>query len=293
MPSEYRTQLRSLLPYVPPNTTISNLVTAHRDSSGHLVLGPPVLNRPWEWIENLGDYPIPDTKHDNDDDGEARARYPIRNSASLSLDLFNARATGDGIISYPIGDNPRIEANMRSFEDGLSAESVFKRDWRETRIELDDDIIVGGSANRAEEVDELGGLPSFPRPTDRRSASRSRRTSPASSVRSHKSGSAKLSIAPSSGRSSPLQPPPLPRLSNSSSSEPILFDVDVPASVAHIATTSTAASSTRRASKRKLTVSDDEVEIVEGPVAAAAPGPSRAGKKPKGKTTAKTRAKKR
>jgi len=209
--------------------------------------------------------------------------------------LFNARATGDGIISYPIRDDPRIEANMRSFENGLSAESAFKRDWRETRIELDDEIIVGGSANRAEEVDELGGLPSFPRTMDSRSASRSRRTSPASSVRSHKSGSANLSIALSSDRSSPLQPPPLPRLSNSGSSEPVVINVDAPTSVAHIATTSTVtnpASSTRRALKRKLTVSDDEVEIVEGPVAAA-PGPSRAGKKPKGKTTANTRAKKR
>ena len=296
MPSEYRAQIRSLLPYVPPNSGISNLVTAHRDSSGHLVLGPPVLNRPWEWIENLGDHPVPDTKRDNDDDGDARVRYAIRNSASISLEFFNARATGEGVISSAIGEDPRIEANIRSFEDGLSAESVFKRDWRETRTELDDDIIVGGSANRAEEVDELGGLPSFPRIVDRRSASRSRsrRTSPASSTRSHKSRSANLSIAPSSGRSSPLQPPPLPRLSNSSSSEPVVIDVDAPASVSQITTTSTTinpASSTRRASKRKLTLSDDEVEIIEGP--AAAPGPSHAGKKPKGKTTAKTRAKKR
>jgi len=73
-----------------------------------------------------------------------------------------------------------------------------------------------------------------------------------------------------------------------------VIDVDAPASVSQITTTSTTinpASSTRRASKRKLTLSDDEVEIIEGP--AAAPGPSHAGKKPKGKTTAKTRAKKR
>jgi hypothetical protein len=39
-------------------------------------------------------------------------------------------------------------------------------------------------------------------------------------------------------------------------------------------------------------MSDDEIEIIEGPVNAA-PGPSRAGKKPKGKTTVKTKAKKR
>jgi len=278
-----------------PTSTVSNLVTAHRDSSGHLVLGPSVLNRPWEWIENLGDYPIPDAKHENDDDGEARVRYSIRNSASLSLDLFNARASGDGVISSAVGDDPRIEANIRSFEDGLSAESVFKRDWRETRTELEDDIVVGGSANRAEEVDELGELPLFLRTTDRRSASHSRRPSPTSSVRSHKTRSTNPSIAPSSARSSPLQPPPLPRLSNSSSGEPTVIDVDAPSSAAPITTMSTAidpASSTRRTSKRKLTNSDDEVEIIEGPVPAAAAGPSRAGKKPKGKTTAKTRAKK-
>jgi len=295
MPTDYRMQLRSLLSYVPPISTITNLVTAHRDASGHLVLGSSVLNRPWEWIENLGEVPVPDTKRDNDDDGDARVRHPIRNSASLSLDLFNARATGDGIISSAIGDDPRIEANIRSFEDGLSAESVFKRDWRETRIELEDDIVVGGSANRAEEVDELSGLPSFPRTTDRRSASHSRRPSPTSSVRSHKTRSTNPSIAPSSARSSPLQPPPLPRLSNSSSGEPTVIDVDAPSAVP-ATTRSTAidlASSTRRTSKRKLSNSDDEVEIIEGPVPATAAGPSRAGKKPKGKTTAKTRAKKR
>jgi mediator of RNA polymerase II transcription subunit 12, fungi type len=298
MPSECRTGLRSLLPYTPCPATTSNLVMAHRDSSGHLILGPPVQNRPWEWIENLGDHPLPDAKHNNDDEGQARVRYPIRNSASISLDLFNARASGDGVIPSVIGDDdPRIEANIRSFEDGLSAESVFKRDWRETRIELDDDIVVGGSANRAEEVDELGGLPSFPRKADRQSAPRSRKPSPASSVHSHKSKSTGPSMAPSSARSSPLQPPPLPRLSNSSSSEPTaVIDVDAPSSIAPAATSAgtNTASLNHRASKRKLTMSDDEVEIIEAPIAAAAAlGPSRAGKKPKGKTTAKIKAKKR
>lgn len=289
MPSEFRTQLRSLLCYVPPNDTVSNLVTAHRDSSGHLILGSPVLNRPWEWIENLGDCLIPDPKQDtNNEEGDARVRHTIRNSSSLSLDLFSARASGDGIISSMIGDDPRIEANIRSFEDGLTAESVFKRDWRETRTELDDDIVVGGSANRAEEIDELTGLPSFPRTTDQRPISRSRRPSPASTTRSHKSRSSNPSIAPSSALSSPLQPPPLPRLSNSSSDEPALIDVDAPSPAS-----ATEFASTRRASKRKLADSDDEVEIVEGPVPASTMGPSRAGKKPKGKTTTKTRAKKR
>jgi mediator of RNA polymerase II transcription subunit 12 len=243
------------------------------------VLGAPVLNRPWEWVENLGDFPAADTK----DDDEERGRHPIKNSASLSLDLFNARVTGDGIVLIDQYDS-RIEGNVRSFEDSLTAESVFKRDWRETRVELDSlDVLVGGGVNRAEEVDELGGLPSFPRTTERLSASHSLRASPvsASSIRSHQSTI--LSAAGSSVRSSPhqqpLQPPPLPRSSISSASDPI--DVDAPVT--------TSSTSTRRTSKRKITSSDDEIEIVDGPN----PAPSQVGKKSKGKPTTKARVKKR
>lgn len=234
--------------------------------------GPAVLNRPWEWIENLGDHSIPDPK--SNETGKAAA-LALKNSASISLDLFNARATGDGVVAV-IGDDPRIEANIRSFEDGLSSESIFKRDWRETRAELDDDVVVGGGINRAEEVDEVGGLPSFSRAADRRSTSRSRITSPvsATSARSHHSmiPSVGGSSARSSPRNPPLQPPPLPRSSNSSASEPI--DVDA-------LTNST--TTTRQTSKRKMSTSDDEIEIVEGPTSAH----SRAGKRPKGSTTTK------
>lgn len=278
IPAEYRRQLRWLLPDFPPIAVVSNLITAHRDSSGHLVLGAPVLNRPWEWVENLGDYPAADTK----DDEEERGRHPIKNSSSLSLDLFNARVTGDGIV--PIDENdPRLEGNIRTFEDSLNAESVFKRDWRETRIILDTkDILIGGGVNRAEEADGLGGLPSFPRATERISASRSLRASPVSapSIRSHQSTimSAACSSARSSPHQPPLQPPPLPRSSISSASDPI--DVDAPLT--------TSSTSTRRTSKRKMTTSDDEVEIVDGPN----PAPSQVGKKSKGKTT-KAKVKKR
>ena len=68
-------------------------------------------------------------------------------NTKLSFYLFNARVSGDGVLPQVLGNDLRIEANIRSFEDRLLAETVFKCDWRETRIELD----VGGS--RAEEID--------------------------------------------------------------------------------------------------------------------------------------------
>lgn len=286
MPPEHRAQLLSLLRYVPPNSTVSNLVTAHRDpSSGQLILGPPVLNRPWEWTENLGDYPVPDAKNNSNDGG--RTRFTIQNSASLSLDLFNARVSGDAIISSGTSDDPRVEANIRSFEDGLSAESIFKRDWRETRSELDNDegavnLTVGGGTNKAEEVDEPSELPNF----SSKQPLSSRRPSPASTLRSHRSSHPS---APSSALSSPLHPHPahplpLSRSSGSSAAEPIIIDVDAPISdsgVPSSAAISTAASGTRT-SKRKIETDDDEVEIIENPV----PSTSRAGKKPRGKTIA-------
>ena len=269
LPPELRDQFLSLLDFIPPEGTVTNLVTAHRDSSGHLVLGAPVVNRPWEWIENLGEPVLEGTRN-------TKQPHQIKNVSSVALELFNTRATGDRVVSSDL-DDPRIQANIRSFEDGLSSENVFQRDWRDSRTELVDDDAMGGSvgsgANRAEDLDELGSLPTFHnRPV--LSGSRSRRTSPASA--SATSNSARSQGPTGSARSSPLQPPPLPRSTQSSMSDSI--DVDAPPTSA----------TTRSAAKRKVDASDDdEVEIIEAPQ----PPPKRlAGKKPRGKTVAsKTR----
>jgi hypothetical protein len=70
--------------------------------------------------------------------GDAPAEGGIRNNASLSLELFAARATGDSV---------RSERNPRGFHDALGSESVFARDWAETRIQLTDE----SSARREDE----------------------------------------------------------------------------------------------------------------------------------------------
>jgi mediator of RNA polymerase II transcription subunit 12 len=90
------------------------------------------MNRPWDWVESLGD----------NAPGEAPSEGGIRNNASLSLELFAARATGDSV---------RSEKNPRGFHDALGGESVFARDWAETRISLVDE----SSPRRDDE--EVGG----------------------------------------------------------------------------------------------------------------------------------------
>ena len=128
MPTEYRQQLRCLLPYPPPHEGVADLVYASFDPSGQTVPGQTVMNRPWDWVECLGD----------NAPGDAPTEGGIRNNASLSLELFAARATGDTV---------RSEKNPRGFHDALGSESVFARDWAETRIPLTDE----SSARREEE----------------------------------------------------------------------------------------------------------------------------------------------
>jgi mediator of RNA polymerase II transcription subunit 12, fungi type len=191
MSPEHRAQIRTLLPYVNPNPVVVDLFQLADSSSQDSI---PVQNRPWEWIEHIGE---PSPLEPTPDDSQTRTRHLVKNSASLSLDLFGSRATGDGILNGGTGMNARVEANLRSFEDSLSSESIFRRDWRETRREAGH--IRSGP--RGEEADEVGALPAFAKRTRTTgSRSSSRRTSPASSVHSrgsfHPSGSGSLRPSP-------------------------------------------------------------------------------------------------
>ncbi|CCM03317.1 uncharacterized protein FIBRA_05445 [Fibroporia radiculosa] len=268
MPPDYRKRMRALLPYVALNLTVADLAYASRDASGSTTLLQPVQNRPWEWTEYLGDVPSGDTNVKGDEQSEDR--HVVRNSASLALELFGARMTGDAILSR--NDNAMVEEAVRTFQDNFSSESVFMRDWRETRVVLDGD--VGGKAKAGlEDESQLPGYPQSlgPGTSDRRSSSL--RASPAASNRSGRTQSGPSST--SSLRQSPAQQHPLSRLSASTSSE--VIDVD------------TFELPSGRPGKRKATSSatdnDDEIEIVEGP--------ARAAKKPRAKVSAKTRTKKR
>ncbi|KAJ7039194.1 hypothetical protein C8F04DRAFT_1087468 [Mycena alexandri] len=263
-PREYRNQIQALLRHLPPTAVVSQLATSHRDPSGQLLLDAPVLNRPWEWIENLGEL---DPKEDDKEREKERfgVQYSVKNSGSLSLEAFGARMTGDGILQTQQVD-PRTQANIRTFQDGLSADAMFKRDWRETRMEPEISTLVDPNVGRVrnETSVPLGGAGSAQGRLDKKSVPR---TSPASSVLSRSSahGSAG-SRRPSPGQSS------LNRLSISTMGD--TADAE----------SSSGSSSRRVGSKRKAPTSDDETTLE---------GTSR-GKKAKPKAVpAKTRGKKR
>jgi len=252
MPSEFRQQLRTLLPYTPPNETVAHLVQATRDAGGTLLLGSAVVNRPWDWVENVGDMPGPEAPDDR------RRRPIVKNTSSIPLEYFCTRATGE-FVPLPQKD-PHTQASIRTFQDTVSGESVFARDWIESRISFDP--VSVGTRPRTEGEDELGALPTFP------TANRlpgSRRSSPSGSTLSR--GSGHLSAPPSRFQS------PFSRMSGTTS-ETIDVDAVGPASV----------SSAARAGKRKASTfsnPDSDIEIVDGPPTA---GPSakkaRAGKGP-------------
>ncbi|KAH7922771.1 hypothetical protein BV22DRAFT_1094076 [Leucogyrophana mollusca] len=227
IPPSCLAQLHTLLPShsFPPNLTVANLVSATRDpTSGEYVYGEQVLNRPWEWVEWLG---APEEGEGGG--GEAK------NSASISLDLFGARLTGDRILPSLSTTNPsspdtphdtRREGDIRTFEDSLFAESVYRRDWRETRLRDESNSATSsrGGGMKGEEGDEVGMLPIFGQVT-----MGSRRASPASSVRSTSISSRKPSPS--------------------------------------VKTVSDEGSTGRGGHKRKVST-DDEIEIIEGPVPA-------------------------
>ncbi|PCH43895.1 hypothetical protein WOLCODRAFT_138657 [Wolfiporia cocos MD-104 SS10] len=128
MPPAYRARFRTLLPHFALNAAVDGLAYATRDpSTGALTLTQPVQNRPWEWTEFLGDVPPGGEEHDMDP-------FVVKNSASLNLELFEARATGERLIN---SDEP---AAVYAFQDSLSSESVFMRDWRETRVISDQGV---------------------------------------------------------------------------------------------------------------------------------------------------------
>ncbi|KAI0356240.1 hypothetical protein OH77DRAFT_1401364 [Trametes cingulata] len=269
MPPEYKARLRTMLPYVSLNPTVQDLVYVTRDASGALISTGPVQNRPWEWTEYLGDVPGAETRGGGGEGHEEDGRPTVKNSASLSLDLFEARLTGDRIIpAQAPKEDMMAEENLRSLQDDLYAEGAFRRDWRETRISLND-APSSGTRARSEQDDALPPLNTSSGTPGAAAEGRasSRRPSPASSVRSA-----------TSLRQSPAHP--LSRLSVSTAGE--VIDVD-----AFDAGTSASGSTNKRKAMSSIAEEDDEIEFVEGPVAggAAARGSKRTKAKTAGKTT--------
>lgn len=264
MPPEYKTRLRSLLPYVELNPAVDGLVYITRDASGAIVSSVPVQNRPWEWTEYIGENPAGELSR-GADDRALDDRPHVKNSAALSLDLFEARVTGDRVILPPKQvhqgflagvEDMMAEENLRSFQDDVFSEGSFRRDWRETRISFDDAIGSNPTGRRTSPQDDdnintMTPLPALtghvvaPGTSEHRPSSR--RPSPASSVRSV--GSARSVVSHHA----------FSRLSVSTTGE--VIDVD-----ALEAGGSGTVSSNKRKAMSTIAEEDSDIEIVEGPV---------------------------
>lgn len=240
MPLQYRRQFRSLLSFVAPNPAVANLAYVSQDPSGQTSV-TPVQNRPWEWTEYLGDASPIEAKPEDKDKGDTAS---IKNSGSLSLELFAARVTGERVL--PHHEDARTEFAITTFQDDLASGNIFQRDWRETRAPH---LL---HPERVEQEDEVGPLPIFNNGVlgagDRHA--HSHRSSPVSSIPSRGSAGRPASFA--THRQSPSG---LTRFSGSTAGDPI--DVD---SIEFSAPTSS-----RAGSKRKSATVDDEIQIIGRP----------------------------
>lgn len=260
MPEEYRIRMRNLLPYLDPNVAVSDLVYAPKDQAGssseqHLA---PVQNRPWEWTEYLGDAVAADllksatdgrhTSHHGQSTQPADQGIP--NTTSLPLDLFNAKVVGKRL---DVSD-PKTEGAAKMLQDTTLAESVFRRDWREARV--DASVLEANFGQRSLErsSDGTGSGPS----SGSERPSNSRMASPAGSVRSRGTpvgGVGSRRTSPATAYAS--QPSGLSRVSGSLA-EPI--DVD------SLEVSQAKAGGSGGGVKRKASEDDDDIQILEGPV---------------------------
>ncbi|KAH9485234.1 hypothetical protein JR316_0002141 [Psilocybe cubensis] len=249
MPPEHRIQFTTLLAHNQPHSLVMHLVHAQRDAQGNVVYGIPVVNKPWEWIENLGEPIITDPKEEEREREEKRrlkVKYLIKNSGSVSLEHFGARFTGEGMTHVAPSDERASQENCaRSFEDGMT-QNIFIRDWRETRLESEHsrDPVARLKA-------DFDSEPVFSIDPQTLQASR---TSPTPSV---------ISRSSTQATSSSLHQSPTSRSRNSNSATVHeIIDVD---NFSNTGTSTFKANDTHKRKASVAAISDDEVEIIEGP----------------------------
>jgi len=151
VPPEYRKQILTLLNELPTESLVTNLIHSQRDSAGRMDFHQPVCNKPWEWIENIGE-PSDSRELEREERIRDRTAHLIKNASSIPLENFGARHTGDTVRALASEHLSRLENYSRGFEDGLS-ESVFIRDWRETRLELGSELSPDGVAQFRHDIE--------------------------------------------------------------------------------------------------------------------------------------------
>ncbi|THH04935.1 hypothetical protein EW145_g5157 [Phellinidium pouzarii] len=251
MPREFRNMISTLYMHVPHNPLTADLVYATRDADGTLHQGAPVQMRPWEWIESLGDPPPTDAKEavrEAEEREKPGNKYLVRNNTSIPLEMFGARIAGEGIRHLGAGmqevaldDGERLRS---LFEDDLSAESMYERDWRESRV-----VIAESSSTSAAHGEGSYINAQAKEQSHRRGTPGSHRGSPALSV--HTSvGSRSLKGGPPS------------TTSTRQTQSPVVTDRGEPMDVDSLPSANVNTKGKRKASVAELAAEDDDIVIV-------------------------------
>ncbi|KAL5506968.1 SRB8 [Sanghuangporus vaninii] len=197
---EYRELIRTLERHAPHCPDVADLVYSSRDGDGNLQPGASVQMRPWEWIESLGDPPLLDAKdvQKEAEEKERRGlRYLVRNNTSIPLELFATHALGEGARRLGLGSaessSGKDEQLRGLFEDDLAAESIYEREWKDSRVGF---TCPGESTEDSKSRADGDVEPS------RRGTPTSRRTSPALSVHTSHGGASSAAGPPSATSSS-------------------------------------------------------------------------------------------
>ena len=276
IPPEYRKQIAALLNLYGTDSLVTNLITTYRDSQGNSVYGPAVVNKPWEWMESLGEPSVLDPKEEEREREEKErlgVRHLVKNSTSISLENFGTRIAGDGVRTNMLNDDEaRSEGCTRFFEDGLS-ENIFIRDWRESRLDFEPSLETNSRGKRVLDPETLITMDSV--------SPQVLRASPSSSVMSRSSTTL-------SGLRHHQQSPALTAHSRPSVVHEVI-DVD------NLPTGATSMKG-KESVKRKmssLVASDDELEIVDAPATTRSMGSAKRQKTGKVPSAEKNKVRKR
>ncbi|KAH8828126.1 hypothetical protein DL96DRAFT_1797537 [Flagelloscypha sp. PMI_526] len=129
-PAEIQTRLRRLLPVTFTTNAVANLSYA-RIVGDVINLEGPVVNRPWEWSENLGEPSVPISMHQY-----PTSLHPLINAGSLSLESFGGKPVGEILVEEP-GMGKIYSGHVSAFLDGAVSSNVWKQDWEESRLQND------------------------------------------------------------------------------------------------------------------------------------------------------------
>ena len=176
LPSETRLRLSSFLPFIPIDKYAAFLGRGTQTEMGRLDVVSKIRSRPWEWVDNI------DTPEE-----PMLLSTPVKNKASLPLDLFEATSTGEIVV--PERPPPDLQGETWTFRDNFASENILARSWRESHLQWEP--ASGGEREHFIHPDASPAATSFSRSSAHASTS-SRRQSPAQASTSR--------LAPNSGQ---------------------------------------------------------------------------------------------